>query len=92
MELITATKKELTEAMRQGNLNYLENPNNYGSIDNTTECAERQLDNVLNNVTDGHMQETLAGIRTETVSQFMEHCKDNGIDVPETLFESFFGA
>ena len=29
---------------------------------------------------------------TNVVSSFIEHCKSQGIEIPDTLFESYFGA
>ncbi len=29
---------------------------------------------------------------TNVVASFMEHCKEEGIEIPDTMFESYFGA
>ena len=45
--VITATKTELIEAMNSYNLAILENPDGYGEIENTKECAKIQVENLI---------------------------------------------
>lgn len=37
-------------------------------------------------------EEDRALMRMETVSQFIEHCKDHGIEISDVHYEEFFGA
>lgn len=37
-------------------------------------------------------EETRADRNTNVVAQFMEHCKENGLEIPDSFFESFFDA
>lgn len=36
--------------------------------------------------------ENLTDHNTNVVSQFMCHCKEEGLEIPDSLFESYFGA
>lgn len=40
----------------------------------------------------GEQEEELTEHNTNVVSQFMHHCKNEGYNLPDHLFESFFGA
>lgn len=37
-------------------------------------------------------EETKTERNTNVVASFMEHCKSEGVELPDTLFESYFGA
>ena len=37
-------------------------------------------------------EETKTDKNAELISSFMEHCKQNGTDIKDELFESFFNA
>lgn len=37
-------------------------------------------------------EETKLERNTNVVASFMEHCKEEGIEIPDTMFESYFGA
>ena len=37
-------------------------------------------------------EEQLTAHNANVVASFMNHCKDNGVDIPDNLFESYFNA
>lgn len=37
-------------------------------------------------------EEELTEHNTKVVASFMEHCKEEGIDIPDTMFETYFNA
>ena len=37
-------------------------------------------------------EETKTERNVKVVNSFIEHCKDEGLEIPEALFESYFGA
>lgn len=37
-------------------------------------------------------EEELTDRNTKVVAAFMEHCKENGIEIPDKMFEEYFGA
>lgn len=37
-------------------------------------------------------QEELMERNGKVVSSFMEHCKNEGLEIPDSFYESFFGA
>lgn len=41
---------------------------------------------------DDEQEEEITEHNTKVVAQFMQHCKDEGHNLPDHLFESFFGA
>ncbi|MGV6830483.1 MAG: hypothetical protein ACWA5P_02835 [bacterium] len=38
------------------------------------------------------IQEQLTDHNANVVSAFIEHCKENGIEIPDSIFETFFNA
>ena len=55
---------------------------------NDADLFRLQLLDALNFETEEEKTERNANV----VSSFMEHCKENGMVIPDTMFESYFGA
>jgi len=53
--MITATRKEITDAFKMWNVSYLEDRSKYkGDTENTTEYAERQADELIEFINKAH--------------------------------------
>lgn len=96
MKLIVVTREELTSAMSRYNKHLLENPDMYDEINDDESCAENQVDNIIEYISDGHIDEATQEMAAETVSAFIDHCEDEGImnikAIADDLTETFFKA
>tara|TARA_R110002020_G_scaffold475112_1_gene708605 strand:+ start:3578 stop:3853 length:276 start_codon:yes stop_codon:yes gene_type:complete len=89
---ITFERKHLVEAFQKYNKEMLENPEEFGEIENTVECAESQADFLIGLIPEETIQEVEADIRTEVVADFIAFCEEEGTPVPDGYYETFFGA
>jgi hypothetical protein len=88
MELVLATKEELTKAYQRWNIDVIETPQKHEASDSSLKDAESQVDEMMSHIEVGHMGE----VRMVIVDSFMKHCAAEGVDIPESVLEGYFGA
>jgi regulator of sigma D len=90
MELIVVKKDELVKAYQR--LNVIKNTTKHETPNETIIDAENQVNAMIGYFSEGHIEEETAEIKTTVVANFMEHCKKEGVNLTDSLFETFFDA
>lgn len=91
--MITTTFKEMSAAFQRWNIDVAKDPSQHEDPNpESIEDAENQCKELLSHIADGHQEETISQIKTDTVAAFMEFCKGQELIIPDDYFEEFFGA
>lgn len=91
-EIITVTKQELVEAMRLYNEDSLENPQNFRDITSSENCAEDQVDYLLDKIDEHHQNEVRCEIISTSIDGFIKFCKEKDLKIPDEFYEEFLEA
>ena len=89
---ITIKKEALIKAMHEYNADAIKNPENFDNIDESDECANKQVEHLMSYIPEYHQDEVMNDIQTNVVSSFMSFCEERGKKIPEKFFLEFFDA
>lgn len=89
---ITIKKEALIKAMQDYNIDATKNPENFGNIDQSDDCAIKQVEQLISYIPEYHQDEVMNDIQTNVVSSFMSFCEESGKKIPENFFVEFFDA
>ena len=89
---ITIKKDALIKAMQDYNVDVTKNPGNFEDIDESEDCANKQVEQLISYIPEHHQDEVMNDIQTNVVSSFMSFCEERGKKIPEKFFLEFFDA
>ena len=90
--MIVLRKNTVIKAFNKLKKDYINNQEEFRDVTIDEETGCQQLDDLLSVIEADAYIEDLTEFNINIVNAFIEHCKDNGVEIKESLFESFFNA